>query len=161
MQLLPSSYRRLLYWLLRVVQLSEQQEKALEAIITFWFPQTLRSSLLPFLQYALQNSTFLFLQEIPEVTAEPGKEEVEEGAFSMRLSFNRMHQMAAQKGAEDEDLDWLYLEEKEGNDEKEVVWIKPMQLIQSIGGVSRPNVPPKPDNVKPSVPPQLPPKPQK
>lgn len=143
---------------------SEQSDKALEALVTFWFHQTAKAAVLPFLQYALHHLYYLFTPTLPSVCALPTVEEESEQSFSMHASFSTLHSLAIQPPAEISDLqslDQFYEEVIPVEDpwEKEIVWTNPRQWIAipatSAVGVAKPPVPPK------QTPPLLPPKPVK
>lgn len=151
----------------------DQQEKALQSIITFWFHQNNSASILPFLSYALQNLRFLFIPILPSITSledgskehysmkVPLKDESSE-CFSMKMSFSDLHTVAIKSPHSSSDVaecDGYYCVDtfriQNITDDQELKWVTPAELIHSPPAsieLGKPALPPKPSASKPALP---------
>lgn len=136
--------------------ISSQQDKVFEAIGMFWFPQRCMSMITPFLQYTIQHLYFLFIPDIPSLSACEDSTQDDQNRLvdlSLSHSFSSMHSTAPQNPQFSSDIEYLdsllssyHCDEYIMKDR--VVWAVPTHFLglQPVSVSDKPALPPKPIN---------------
>lgn len=115
---------------MRCIEDCEQEDKVLEAVVTFWFRRNFGSSGIAFLRFVLVHLYYVFIPVIPEETALLGIEE-SSPVFSMKASFSTLHSLANEAPGDSHSMVDEYYEVGQLGEmmDGEVKWVSPTQFI--------------------------------